>query len=177
MYIQYIAKLYCAKKVTNTNNIIRTLTTKLVSSETLDKNDGLDECIIEMFGEGEELENTDIRIHDDYTNIPDSDDQIPDSDDQPDERGATEARSTSSSVPKISLGNVFILGRQKMIEMKMPLVRERKQNRKLRSRAFFLDINDTVIQMEEDIDVQLDRITNVTLFDPWYRKAYRAIST
>ena len=158
-------------------DIIRTLKTKLVSSEILDKNDALDECIIEMFGEGEELENTDITIHDDYTNIPDSDDQIPDSDDQPDEQGATEARSTSSSVPKISLGNVFILGRQKMIEMKIPLVRERKQNRILRSRAFFLDINDTVIQMEEDIDVQLDRITNVTLFDPWYRKAYRAIST
>ena len=59
--------------------------------------------------------------------------------------------------------------------MKIPLVRERKQNRILRSRAFFLDINDTVMKMEEDIDVQLDRITNVTLFDPWYRTSYRAI--
>ena len=134
MFIEQLSNRACIPN--DGFDIIRTLKTKLVSNETLDKND----------------------------------------DDQPDEQGATEARSTSSSVPKISLGNVFILGRQKMIEMKIPLVRERKQNRILRSRAFFLDINDTVIKMEEDIDVQLDRITNVTLFDPWYRTAYRAIS-
>ena len=55
--------------------LIKRLKTKLVSNDTSDKNDGLDECIIEMFGEGEESENTDITIHDDYNNIPDSDDQ------------------------------------------------------------------------------------------------------
>ena len=107
--------------------LIKTLKTKLVSNETVDRNDALDECIIEMFGEGDELENTDISIHDDYTNIPDRDDQ-PDeqNNDNSNVFNSTEVTSTSSSVPKISLGNVFILGRKKMIEMKISLVRERK---------------------------------------------------
>ena len=157
--------------------IIKTLKIKLVSNDTNEKIDGLDNCIGEMFNEREEAENTILTIHDDYTNIPDSDGQNEVGDNNnSNTTNATEPRSTSSSVTKTSLGNVFILGRTKMIEMKIPLVRERKQNRILRSRAFFLDINETVIKMEEDIDVQLDRITNVTLFNPWYRTAYRAIS-
>ena len=63
-----------------------------------------------------------------------------------------------------------------MIEMKIPLVREKKKARISRSRAFFLEINDTVLKMEDDIEGELDRITNVQLFNPWYRSAYRAIS-
>lgn len=63
-----------------------------------------------------------------------------------------------------------------MIEIKIPPVRESKQNRNIRSRAFFLDINDIVLKMEDDNYVELDRITNVTLFNPWYRTSYRAIS-
>ena len=62
-----------------------------------------------------------------------------------------------------------------MINMKIPLVRERKQNLTVRSQAFFLDINDTVIKIEHYIDVQLDSIDNVTLFNPWYRTEYRAV--
>ena len=60
--------------------------------------------------------------------------------------------------------------------MKIPLVREKKKARISRSRAFFLEINDTVLKMEDDIEGELDRITNVQLFNPWYRSAYRAIS-
>ena len=63
-----------------------------------------------------------------------------------------------------------------MIEMKIPLVREKKKARISRSRAFFIEINDTVLKMEDDIEGELDRITNVQLFNPWYRSAYRAIS-
>ena len=157
--------------------IIKTVKTKLVSNDTDEKKNGLDNCIEDMFGEGKEAENTNITIHDDYTNIPGTEDQHEaGGNNNSNVRNATDPGSTSSSVPNISSGNVFILGRTKMIEMKIPLVRERKQNRIHRSRAFFLDINDIVIKMEEDIDVQLDRITNVTLFNPWYRTAYRAIS-
>ena len=115
---------------------------------------------------------TEITIHDDYTNIPAQEER----DDEIDTGNATEGSSTLSSVPKISLGNVFILGRQKMIEMKIPLVREKKKARISRSRAFFIEINDTVLKMEDDIEGELDRITNVQLFNPWYRSAYRAIS-
>ena len=94
-----------------------------------------------MFGEGEELENTVISIYDDYTNITNEEEQ------NEDNGNVAEVRSISSSVPKISLGNVFLLGCKKMIEIKIPLVRERKQNRSNRSRSFFLDINETVIKM------------------------------
>ena len=73
-----------------------------------------------MFGEGDELENTDISIHDDYTNIPDLEDK------NNNDGNATEVKITSASVPKISLGNVFLIGCKKMIEMKIPLVRKRK---------------------------------------------------
>lgn len=76
-----------------------------------------------MFGEEEELVNTDISIHDSYTNIPYQEEQ------KEDNGNDIEVRNTSSSVPKISLGNVFLLGRRKMIEMKIPLVRKRKENR------------------------------------------------
>ena len=63
-----------------------------------------------------------------------------------------------------------------MIEMRIPIVREKKKARISRSRAFFLEINDTVLKMEDDIEGELDRITNVQLFNPWYRSAYCAIS-
>ena len=87
--------------------LIKTLKSKLVCTEVVKQNDALDECIIEMFGEGEELEKTDISIHNNYTNIPDQEEQ------NEDNGIATEVRSTSSSVPKVSLGSAFLLGRKK----------------------------------------------------------------
>ena len=145
----------------------------MVCDEVVEKNDSLNECIIDMFGDGEdgeELENTVISIYDDCTNITNEEEQNEDNGNE------AEVRSTSSSVPEISLGNVFLLGRKETIELKIPLVRERKQNRSNRSRSFFLDMNETIIKMENDIESELDRITNVTLCNPWYRSAYRAIS-
>ena len=83
--------------------------------------DGLDECIISMFGESDELENTELQIHDDYNNIPEG---RADSNSNANGSDTTINRNT---VDKVSLGNVFEQGRKKMIEMKIPMVRERKQ--------------------------------------------------
>lgn len=63
-----------------------------------------------------------------------------------------------------------------MIEMKMPLVKDEKKARINISRAFFLEINDTVLKIEDDIEGELECITNVQLFNPWYRSTYRVIS-
>ena len=171
MFKEEIPKRECITK--DGYELIKTLKKKLVFNVVVEQNDALDDCIIQMFGEEEELENTEISIHDDYTNIPDQEDNNEEL--ICDNSNENIEKCTSSCVPKISIGNVFLLGRQKMIEMKIPHVRERKKSRISRSRAFFLDINDTVLKMEDEIDGELDRITNVTLFEPWYRLAYRAI--
>ena len=109
----------------------------------MEQNDVLDDCIIQIFGEEEELENTEITIHDDHTNIPAQEERDDENDNanmsgtNDDNVNATEGRNTPSFVPKISLGNVFLLGRQIMIEIKIPLVREKKKARINRPRAFF----------------------------------------
>ena len=63
-----------------------------------------------------------------------------------------------------------------MIEMKIPEVRLRKQNRILRSRAFFLEVNSSVTNTEDQLEIDLDVMTNTQLFNPWYRTAFRSIS-
>ena len=93
--------------------------------------DGLDKCIISMFGERDELENKELQIHDDYTNIPEG------RADSNSNANGSDTTINSDTVDKISLGNAFEQSRKKMIEMKIPMVRERKQKRKLRSRTFF----------------------------------------
>ena len=114
-------------------NSIPGLKSNITAPVTTNANiDGLDECITSMFGESDELENTELEIHDDYTNIPDG--RADGSSNANRSTGTTINRDT---VDKISLGNVFEQGREKMIKMKIPMVRERKQKRKLRSRAFF----------------------------------------
>ena len=60
------------------------------------------------------------------------------------------------AVSILSISNVFLQGRSKMIKMKIPQIRIRKQNRILRSYALFLDINDTVIKIEINVDIELD---------------------
>ena len=79
------------------------------------ENDVLDNCIIDMFGETEELENTELSIHDDYTGIPGI---IPKRVNTGDHN--QDSRNTIITVNKISPGNVFIQGRAKIIGMKMP---------------------------------------------------------
>ena len=167
MFKEEITKKVCLRK--DGFEVIKQLQTSITLPDTASKNDALDDVITEMFNETEELENTVLEIHDDYTSIPDSENL--------DQNIANTNGVTNlvGEVPTLALGNVFLQGRTKMIEMKIPEVRERKQNRILRSRAFFLDINDTVIKMESNIDLELDRISNTSLFIPWYRRAYRHI--
>ena len=62
-----------------------------------------------------------------------------------------------------------------MIEMKIPEVRVRKQSRILRSWVFFLKINSSVTDTEEKLEEELGLITNIQLFNPWYRTAFRLI--
>ena len=75
--------------------------------------------------------NTKLEIHDDYTNIPEgmADNNV--------DNNGSELTINRDAVDKIALGDVFKKGRLKMIEIKIPMVRERKQKRKLRSRDFF----------------------------------------
>ena len=68
-------------------------------------------------------------IHDDYTyNLREALDTN-DNNNNRDTSGAT--------VTALGCGDIFVLGNEKMIELKIPAVRERKQDRMLRSQAFF----------------------------------------
>ena len=88
--------------------------TKLVNDGCVVKNtDALDNCILDMFGEIDELENTELIIHDDYTCIPDA---LPEQDIMAEQADNTcQNNSTSASVLKISLNNVFTQGRAKRL--------------------------------------------------------------
>ena len=59
--------------------------------------------------------------------------------------------------------------------MKIPEIRARKQSRIQRSLTFFLEINSSVTETEDKLEEELSRITNVQLFNPWYRTAFRLI--
>lgn len=85
--------------------------------------DGLDKYIISMFGESDEQENTELEIHGDYKNIPES------SADTNPNKNDSEASINYDTVDKTILGDVFKQGRRKMIEMKIPMVKERKQEK------------------------------------------------
>ena len=68
-------------------------------------------------------------IHDDYSYIMQQSDQ--------DNTNSTTLIS-NGLVSKLGLSNIFDQGRETLVEMKIPLVQERKQNRMKRSQAFFL---------------------------------------
>ena len=82
---------------------------------------GLNECIISMFGESDKLENTELEIHNNYTNIPVSNTYTNKN------RNGLDVSINRDTVDKIALGDVFKQGRHKMIEMKIPMARERKK--------------------------------------------------
>ena len=189
MFKDEISGRKCCPK--DANEIIINLTTTLVKESIPKDTDALHDCITSMFGETEELENTELCIHDDYTGIPDANTDATNTDatntDATNVDETTESIDTSNTshneynsgtkrtVTQISLENVFIQGRKKMIEMKIPEVRLRKQSRILRSRAFFLEVNSTITETEEKLEFELDRVTNIQLFNPWYRTAFRLI--
>ena len=171
------------------NSIIKTLVTTLIDERITKETDALDDTIADIFGETVELENTSITIHDDYTGIPDRVAALTDGgiavaqpgDDTNEANQLTtgdseQDNSSKGTVNKISLENVFEKGRLKMIEMKIPEVRARKQNRKQRSWAFFLEINSSVTETEDNLEKELEIINNIQLFNPLYRTSFRAAS-
>ena len=81
----------------------------------------------------------------------------------------------NGSVSKLGLSNIFDQGRAKLVEMKVPLVRERKQNRMKRSQAFFLNVHETVSNRENKADVELNTSTTGMIPHPWFRKCYRTV--
>ena len=58
--------------------------------------------------------------------------------------------------------------------MKIPQVRERKQNRMKRSQDFFLSVHEMVMKGEEKVTIELNRNDNTMIPRPWFREAYRA---
>ena len=78
-------------------------------------------------------------------------------------------------VNPLGLCNIFECGRSKMVEMKIPEVRERKQNRMKRSEAFFLSVHGMVTKAEQQVSLELNRTDNTMIPNPWSRNTYRTI--
>ena len=153
--------------------IIAELAVPLKKDTTTTETDALETCINDMFGDSNELENTELEIHDDYTGIPDT--QVDGPAVVHSDTNDNDNDNDNDTVMKIALGNIFEKGREKMVKANMADVRLRKKNRMIRSRQFLLDINTNVIDMEVTLEVELNKITNTQLFDPWYRTAVRLI--
>ena len=72
----------------------------------------------------------------------------------------TKQNSKQRTIPKLSLKDVFVEGREKMIEMNIPSMRERKKLREQRTSDFFLEIHDTVTRGNDNTIEELDKIQN-----------------
>ena len=86
------------------------------------------------------------------------------------------ANTSGATVSALGLGNIFVMGNAKMIESKIPEVRERKQDRMLRSQAFFLKVHDIVTNAEETADSELNSNDKSMIPNPWFRQCYRNIT-
>ena len=158
-------------------NTIKELKCTLKRATQEEKLDELETCITSMFG-GIDMD-CDLNI----SNNSDDVIQVINDDYTYNLRDASEASGTnlnsvssSSTVSKLGCGNIFVLGKEKMIESKIPAVRERKQDRMLRSRAFFLKVNDIVTSAEVSADIELNSNDNTMIPNPWFRKCYRSMS-
>ena len=163
-------------------NIIKQLKCKLKRSVKESKQDELEECITSIFGKLNCDINSDTNvlsdeimdgetvqvIHDDYNyNIR----EPLDTNESPNSTNTSDAK-----VSALGLGNIFVLGNAKMIESKIPEVRERKQDRMLRSRAFFLKVHDIVTNAEETANSELNSNDKSMIPNPWFRQYYRNIT-
>ena len=126
-------------------NIIKELKIDLRRPIEVTKQDDLEEFITNIFHHGniidieyeddEEANNSERVevIHDDYNLInPTILDDI-----SGDSRNTTNNSSSSETVSKLGLRNIFEQGHKKLVDMKIPAVRERKQNRMKHSQDFF----------------------------------------
>ena len=90
------------------------------------------------------------RIHDDYnfsnTNIDENSGQRVNS---------NNSNNSTTVVNTLGLGNIFNFGHAKIVEMKIPQVRECKQNRMKRSQAFFLSVHEMVTKGEEKVSIKV----------------------
>ena len=83
------------------------------------------------------------------------------------ERGDVETTHPNKerSVTILTPKDVFAEGRQKMIDMNIPFMCERKKLREQRTNVFFLEIHGTVTKGNENSIVELDKVHNEVLFD------------
>ena len=86
------------------------------------------------------------------------------------------ANTSGTTLSALSLDNIFVQRKAKMIESKIPKVRERKQDRMLRSQAFFLKVHDIVTNAEESADLELNSNDKSVIPNPWFRQCYRNIT-
>ena len=165
-------------------NIIKELTCKLKRAAKESTQDELEACITSIFGsinidcdtnsadnDGSDDVNgseTVQVIYDDYSySIQESMDTNINSNNKD---------TSGSTVTGLALGNIFTLGNKKMIKMKIPSVRERKQDRMLRSQAFFLKVHDIVTSAEESAESKLNSNDSTMIPNPWFRQCYRNIT-
>ena len=137
--------------------------------------DELEECITNIFGNIDD--NNTIDDGNDAETVEDINadygDSLPNTIDPDDTPISSENR--GGSVSQLALSNIFNLGHEKLVEMQIPAVRERKQNRMLRSEAFYLKIHDIVTNTEETAYSELTVIENIMIPKPWFRQCYRQI--
>ena len=170
-------------------NAIKQLKVELKRNKKQSKPDELENCINSIFSKTVETEaevddnevddgETVEVIHDDYTYITQQNEQdTTNSTTNSTINNTTNSTTTigNGSVSKLGLSNIFDQGRAKLVEMKVPLVRERKQNRMKRSQAFFLNVHETVSNRENEADVELNTNTTGMIPHPWFRKCYRTV--
>ena len=134
----------CLCLVADGYSTIKKLKVKLKIATKEKQNDKLEECINSIFTNTKDCEGDDDEeeenilnndeeaievIHDDYNNTTTNST----------EDGTTNMIPLSNiTVNKLGLSNIFNQGTAKLVDMKIPLVRERKQNGMKRSHAFFI---------------------------------------
>ena len=138
--------------------------------------DELEECITNMFPNSADNDGSDD-VNDGETVQVIYDDYSCSTRDLMDTNVNSNNKDTSgSTVTELSLGNIFTLGNEKMIEMKIPSVRERKQDRMLLFQAFFLNVHDIVTSAEKSAESELNSNDSTMIPNPWFRQCYRNIS-
>lgn len=160
--------------------LIKELKCKLKRATKEKPPDELEECITNMFpnsadntadndGSDDVIDGETVQvIYDDYNSF--TRDPIDTN------VNSNNSNTSGATVTELSLGNIFNLGNEKMIEMKIPSVRERKQDRMLRSQAFFLKVHDIVTSAEQSAESELNSNDNTMIPNPWFRKCYRNIT-
>lgn len=153
------------------------LKTGITSTKSTQHGDDL-EGINNIFGDKDttksELQSEVVEsIHDDYNTF-NSNEVITATqvDNTPGSNNST-LSSSRKSVSKLYLQNTFEEGRQKMIEINILKMRERKKDRKKVLEEFLIQIHDSITNSEASTEDELDNITKPVLFTLWCQRLYR----